>query len=91
LCLVLLEVLEEFRHPSVVIETGSPLELDFFFPQLRVAVEYQVSQKVSFKLKVPKGSQHYANNLVFHRLANQEEARQRDLKKIESCKKNGTT
>jgi hypothetical protein len=32
--------MEDYRHPDVI--TSRPLELDFFYPQLNVAVEYQV-------------------------------------------------
>lgn len=39
---LLVEVLEEYRHPDIVTPSGAPLELDFFYPQLKVAVEYQV-------------------------------------------------
>jgi hypothetical protein len=39
---VLLEVLEEYRHPDIAALTGNPLELDFFYPRLNIAFEYQV-------------------------------------------------
>jgi hypothetical protein len=37
-------VVEEYRHPDIV-SGGHPLELDFFYPQLKIAVEYQVTQR----------------------------------------------
>jgi hypothetical protein len=36
-----LEVFEEYKHPDLLSD-GGPLELDFFYPQLKLAVEYQV-------------------------------------------------
>jgi hypothetical protein len=35
-------VLEEYKHPDLLVSTGYPLELDFFYPQINVAIEYQV-------------------------------------------------
>jgi hypothetical protein len=37
-----IEVLEEYKHPDITTNSGYPLELDFFYPQLNIAVEYQV-------------------------------------------------
>jgi hypothetical protein len=37
-----LDVLEEYRHPDILTSTGHPLELDFFYPRLNLAIEYQV-------------------------------------------------
>lgn len=39
-----LEVLEEYRHPDIVAPSGIPLQLDFFYPRLKLAFEYQVQQ-----------------------------------------------
>lgn len=36
-------MLEEFRHPDIVVSSGIPLELDYYFPKLHLAIEYQVS------------------------------------------------
>jgi hypothetical protein len=40
---VYIEVLEEYRHPDIVSQTGNLLELDYFYPKLNLAVEYQVT------------------------------------------------
>jgi hypothetical protein len=37
-----LDVLEEYRHPDIVTSKGRHLELDLFYPQLKIAFEYQV-------------------------------------------------
>ena len=47
-------MLEEYKHPDILIG-GHPLELDFFFPQLRLAVEYQVTKNIAVG-NVPKGT-----------------------------------
>jgi hypothetical protein len=36
------EMLEEYRHPDLYNASSHFLELDFFFPKLKLAVEYQV-------------------------------------------------
>jgi hypothetical protein len=38
-----LEALEDYRHPDIASQAGIPLELDFFYPRLNIAFEYQVS------------------------------------------------
>jgi hypothetical protein len=38
-----LEVLEEYRHPDIIMDSGYPLELDFFYPKYNIAFEYQVT------------------------------------------------
>jgi hypothetical protein len=38
------EVFFDYKHPDIVTHAGYPLELDFFYPQLQIAVEYQVTQ-----------------------------------------------
>jgi hypothetical protein len=37
------EVLEDYRHPDIIMPSGFPVEFDYFYPSLNVAVEYQVS------------------------------------------------
>jgi hypothetical protein len=37
------EVLEEYKHPKIISASGRKLELDFFFPQLNLAFEHQVT------------------------------------------------
>jgi hypothetical protein len=36
-------VLEEYKHPDLFSAEGKPFELDLFYPQLNIAVEYQVT------------------------------------------------
>ena len=36
------EVFEDYRHPDIVFPSGFPVELDFFYPRLNIAIEYQV-------------------------------------------------
>ena len=38
------EFVEDYKHPDIVTSSGYPLELDFFFPQLNLAFEYQVGK-----------------------------------------------
>jgi hypothetical protein len=52
-------VLEDYRHPDIVTSPGNPLELDFFYPQLNIAVEYQVTIMVTYKLRLCRG-----NNII---------------------------
>ena len=35
-------MLEEYRHPELITPAGRQLELDFYYPKLNLAVEYQV-------------------------------------------------
>jgi hypothetical protein len=37
------EVLEEYKHPDITVTSGRTLELDFFYPQLNLAIELQVN------------------------------------------------
>jgi hypothetical protein len=43
---ILVEVLEEYRHPQIVSAAGHFLELDFFYPKLNIAFEFQVTQNI---------------------------------------------
>ena len=36
------EMLEEYKHPDIVSASGQFFELDYFFPHLNLAIEYQV-------------------------------------------------
>jgi hypothetical protein len=36
------EVLDEYKHPDLIAISGRTLELDFFYPQLNLAIELQV-------------------------------------------------
>jgi hypothetical protein len=38
------EILDEYKHPDIVSPSGRNLELDFFYPRLNIAFEYQVFQ-----------------------------------------------
>ena len=71
--LVCIEVFEEYRHPDIMSTSGYPLELDFFYPQINIAVEYQ-------------GEQHYKYVSAFG--ANVL-SQQRDEQKSELCKEKG--
>ena len=44
------EVLEDYRHPDIVISSFA-LELDFFYPKLNIAFEFQVFFKREKELK----------------------------------------
>ena len=37
-------MLEDYRHPDIYLSSGYPLEIDFFFPNLNLAFEYQVKK-----------------------------------------------
>jgi hypothetical protein len=37
------EVLEEYKHPDLISTSGRNLELDFFYPQFKLAIEFQVT------------------------------------------------
>jgi hypothetical protein len=41
--LIFVEVFEEFRHPEILSSSGNPVELDYFYPKLKLAIEYQVT------------------------------------------------
>jgi hypothetical protein len=42
--LIFVEVLEEYRHPDILTSLGTPLELDYFYPQYNLAFEFQVTR-----------------------------------------------
>jgi hypothetical protein len=71
--------LEEYRHPELISVTGRQLELDFFYPKLNVAVEYQ-------------GKQHYIGEMNYYK--NQRsfaESKEKDVSKHALCKEKGET
>jgi hypothetical protein len=71
-------LLEEYRHPDIVTAIGHPLELDYFFPNLNLAAEFQ-------------GMQHFTSLHAFlHSLNSFEQRKHADLRKIELCKERGT-
>lgn len=49
-------ILEEYKHPDIVNPVGYNIELDFFYPKLNLAIEYQV--KIPILLN---------NNVIFER------------------------
>ena len=57
--------------------SGRPLELDYFYPELKIAVEYQ-------------GQQHYKTKTIFQQ-SSIEEDKYRDIQKIVMCKAKGIT
>jgi hypothetical protein len=38
----IVDVLEDYRHPDITTKGGQHFELDFFYPKLKIAFEYQV-------------------------------------------------
>lgn len=74
---ILLETLEDYRHPNISVgQNFLPLELDFFYPRYNLAFEFQ-------------GQQHYKNVDVYHRIGSLGERKTRDELKYSICKENG--
>ena len=65
--------MEDYRHIDI-----DNLELDFYYPQYKLAFEYQ-------------GHQHYSNRLVFHQSGTLDDNQRRDLQKSSICKDKGIT
>jgi hypothetical protein len=84
-----LEVFEEYKHPDIVSHSGIPLELDFFYPKLNIAFEYQVLRCIRFNSNELKGSQHYITKSFHHNLSSLEERKLIDQRKVELCKEKG--
>ena len=57
--MLFLEVVEEYRHPDLVLSTGFSPELDLFYPKLNLAFEYQVKKARENKVTVTRG-----NNII---------------------------
>lgn len=64
-------VMQDYRHSDI-----SGLELDFYYPQYKLAFEYQ-------------GEQHYKNSILFHQKGSFEQNQIRDKLKSDICKENG--
>jgi hypothetical protein len=51
-CLVLFlgsnisEVVEEYRHPDLITPSGDAFELDLYYPEFKLAVEFQVKNSI---------------------------------------------
>jgi hypothetical protein len=43
-----IEIIEEYKHPKIISNKGHNLELDFYFPRLNLAFEYQVMYHFPF-------------------------------------------
>ena len=80
------EVLEDYKHPDLSSSSGYPLELDFFYPKINLAFEYQVNKNYCICLTI-KGKQHYRNIKMFNNKL--EDSQQRDLQKSIQCKEKG--
>ncbi len=79
--------MEEYR--GIVSENGKVLELDFYYPELKLALEYQVTWVLLFIKS--KGEQHYKYTPIFHgNHDNFEAGKIRDQNKREICKNKGT-
>jgi ATP-dependent DNA ligase len=84
-------VFEEYRHPDMISPSGHAYELDFFFPQLNIAVEYQVSLTCYFMFTLFQGQQHFRNVMHFHHAGTLDEGKSRDMTKSALCKQKGIT
>ena len=82
-------MLEEYRHPDLFNSSSSFLELDYFFPKLKLALEFQVSL-LEINLMNLKGLQHFQSMDFLHNTTSIEERKQTDSLKTSLCKKNGT-
>jgi len=69
------EVIEEYSHPSLKFETGSPICLDIFVPSLNLAFEYH-------------GYQHYHHHKIFGEVKSRKE---RDNERHKACTSIGVT
>jgi hypothetical protein len=49
------DVFEEYNHPDLVSSNGYILELDFFYPKLNMALEYQVFNSSDVLLNSKRG------------------------------------
>jgi hypothetical protein len=71
-------VLEDYRHPDIVTAAGKPFELDYFYPRLKLAFEFQ-------------GEQHYKSLTYLNNIDSLIEKRQQDINKRNLCKESGIT
>jgi hypothetical protein len=58
------EVLEEYRHPDILV-SNYPLELDFYYPKLNLALESQVSVFVVIVVTWHLGKATLQANVIF--------------------------
>jgi hypothetical protein len=79
--------MEEYKHIDMTTEASYPLELDFYYPRLKLAFEYQVSMEIAIFLS-PKGEQHYHNIGKFINRA-KDMTTHADLTKSAICKQKG--
>lgn len=47
-----LKVLEDYKHSDIVSPSGSPLELDFYIPEIKLAFEIQVKKQYLFHVQI---------------------------------------
>ncbi len=57
--------MEDYRHPEITGNTGRNLEIDFFYPRLNLAIEYQVTLYFHVEF-MWQGLQHYKRVGMFH-------------------------
>lgn len=69
-------MLSGFQHPDIVLASGYPSELDIYFPNLKLAIEYQ-------------GEQHFKSLNFMHNVLSLEERKLIDEQKNELCKRIG--
>jgi hypothetical protein len=87
--LIFLEFFEEYKHPDVISPSGYPLEFDYFYPKLNIAIEYQVKKYFLVFFSFFKGQQHYNNSRRFHGKDNLEDFKTLDYTKSKLCKEKG--